>query len=939
MASSPGGLFETPGGDFHGSDSSIEFEQVPTGSALRGRRDRGQRPRHEVRVVPPDPVPTNGNTSTEESCDPFPSTPGRGGLSRASLATSAESLQFLECETPTGRAPSRAPPASAATLATSAATSLVFQTMPDLATTPAPAARGQPGRAAHAYRNALRTHDDGRSEALTGAETQQSLQFHTEPGSECPKDSASSRGSMSGAASLQFIECIDSPGHTCAPQTGGAEPSVDTDRESLQFEREESGEVHPPPLPSVPAASDAGGSAAGGGVASGRTAGPAGRGAATAVPAGRGGGRGKRAPQPPQARQSFPPHPAAPPPPRPREGRQAEECVAPAADGLDQQAAHRYRRDRPVWQPTGSQAVRTHDAAYIGGSFGAPPQPQRGGVIERSGHFAKIREIDQKRRELQLSQRDSRNLSGDRSFLSTQGNGWNMTGCFPNLKPVDEVKRKRYGGQFDAVSSKLMDWYSLRSRTPPARRTHTPPGHRPVWRGAGNVRKPQPAPLRVDADRASPDATAAAGSVHAHGSPGDGTVASASTEAEVLRLREENQRLGRMVGEMRKRMEQVDQTEPPLTRPRLTVDEAVAAAAAFHQPLPHSPSPRGKRASAGAPLRQRGAASQVWPTYNRAHLMPQVESETEVQDTGEFRGASTSPMRRSPSPAGFAGVGMSPRHAFALGSPPRQLPHHEYSPCAAASDVDLPLPAAAPPAPAPLAPPRRPLPGLPPDGPRRSNSAPRRGEPYVRRGEPFVRRPPAAPAYTGRSSTSAVQSTSAAPRSRRPTPHRRPHRRVSAPPVTGGRRRDLSSPPRQTASSPVSSPRYVSAPDDRAEAWRGAGGVPSAAVAAQLRLRNLEQVPRNAVRQQPHTARERRRWVDADSLIDEPHRTLQPPPSHRGDHLNGDGPAGLHTVARGYVVPIKRRASLDAGLAIRISRGTVHPASTYDRSIYRPRWK
>eukprot|EP00756_Hemistasia_phaeocysticola_P054587 Hpha_TRINITY_DN30501_c0_g1::TRINITY_DN30501_c0_g1_i1::g.193578::m.193578 len=354
------------------SSVSLDFEQVPAGSALRGRGDdRARKQKFGVRVVPP-PV---------ESTPSHPH-PERFGASRASFATSDASLQFVECETPKGKSTGGITPHTLG----SEAESLIFQTMPDI---PADSA---PGDTPLYNKKALNTTwgaselDAERSECQT---TQASLHFQEA----CE---TSSRGS------LQFEECMgraSPPRRVPTPSDTGASSiqPVEVDAETPSMP---SLTQLPPSIPSSARQSDTQ-------PAPGRQAAPP-NGALASPPRRQHEPLINLAAQPPPPRSSSghsPPAHTAPPTHSnhvAHDGSAARDSRGRAGGGSAGRESRDTlsRRDRPQWHPAMKNNSPHHrDSAYQGGAFGAPPQAQRGGPIERSGHFAKPREIDQRRLE------------------------------------------------------------------------------------------------------------------------------------------------------------------------------------------------------------------------------------------------------------------------------------------------------------------------------------------------------------------------------------------------------------------------------------------------------------------------------------------------------------------------------------------------------------
>eukprot|EP01062_Namystynia_karyoxenos_P075520 TRINITY_DN7295_c0_g1_i1.p1 TRINITY_DN7295_c0_g1~~TRINITY_DN7295_c0_g1_i1.p1 ORF type:complete len:949 (+),score=131.32 TRINITY_DN7295_c0_g1_i1:103-2847(+) len=665
-------------GDGRSEASSIDFEQVPAGSALRGAGDRKRA--REVRVVPPQGGSPSGHS--------------RGNMaSRASMAQSCESLQFVECPADTsGSKPGGS--VSQATLATSAG-SLQFQTMAELGDT---VAELQPNtvpaavrRTPHAYRNAQQ-HTTSASSADEGrrseAETQQSLQFE-------PVGADTGRDSPATMASLQFVEC-DSPTHRAAAARASLSPQPhvhhspskpvprggdlsDQDQESILFEQQSHCSSHhhdgspnrgaPPPQAARAQPPDAAAGSERGAVQAGPEAATAGSDSLHVPPARRSGaGRGQRrqpvvtrppAPRPAPAVAAAPARqPAAPvvsaaaaqggdagrtsssPPP----AAAAPAAPAAAAHGAphgEQQGQWQtqLRGDgrgvgpddggshRPAWHTAVPRrfAHYRRDVAYHGSTFGAPPQAQRASTpLERSGHFAKPRDIDQARQQQAAAVHQSPDLRvAERRFVPVlQGRS---NGTFGEAQPVDVEKRKKLAAQFSGVGSKFMEWYGeVRAKTPPARRTQTPPTarpERPAWRPSGPTLAVTPRGTVPTAAAAPANAAAVAAAIQL--SDGD----CSPTEAEVRRLRQENQRLRRQM-EQQRRASPPPPEAPPDRQP-LTLDEAVAVAAAAAGQVspgralqPTGASSRGSspcgatllpRDGAPAPTRQPDAPEQIWP--------------------------------------------------------------------------------------------------------------------------------------------------------------------------------------------------------------------------------------------------------------------------------------------------------------------------------------
>lgn len=527
------------------SEHSIDFEQVPIGSAIR----RGDKPKREqklgVRVVPP--AVEAGETNS------------RFCASRASFATSDASLQFYECDTPGAK--------SAGELEQTVGSegeSIAFQTMTELhPDTPGPSHMTSSPRVAvttpvdrshgrKAFGTNRSEEADQRSECQT---TQASLMFH--------------ETDTSSHASLQFEE-YERPSERPSPQRQAPTPSETIASSLHAVEIGDGSSASLQPASAGSSATYPTGQAPRNGVLVSPTRGQ------DLAP-----GKGETQPASGSPVANVPIYNLANEGSYPRDSRIRGRPTGGSAGRESRDTG--TRRDRPQWQPTLRQAAHGRpDSAYYGGAFGAPPQAQRGGPIERSGHFAMPREIDTRR--LEAGKSPAR-VTQRSTVVTLQGaGGRNVTGMFPAAAPLDKEKRKRYGGQFEGVGSKYMEWQG-RSKTPPANRRSPPTSHRPVWKPGGGLKTPT-----------NGEKTAAAVFPPSQGdqhSPRDST-----EDVEMRRLREENRRLGEMVGDMQRQMaalgkphpeaaEAPERPEPP--RSRMTIDEAVAAAAAAVAPAAPPP--------------------------------------------------------------------------------------------------------------------------------------------------------------------------------------------------------------------------------------------------------------------------------------------------------------------------------------------------------------
>eukprot|EP00756_Hemistasia_phaeocysticola_P005996 Hpha_TRINITY_DN13613_c0_g2::TRINITY_DN13613_c0_g2_i1::g.122575::m.122575 len=91
----------------------------------------------------------------------------------------------------------------------------------------------------------------------------------------------------------------------------------------------------------------------------------------------------------------------------------------------------------------------------------APPAPRSNdpAAYERPTHFARLREIDQRRTGEAKNAAAAAGHGDSTSWMGGDTWGILQRGLFPIPQPVDKDERRRCGRQFDGVGSKFMQWY------------------------------------------------------------------------------------------------------------------------------------------------------------------------------------------------------------------------------------------------------------------------------------------------------------------------------------------------------------------------------------------------------------------------------------------------------------------------------------------------